>query len=182
MYIIDFIINFILDYFIAFIEINKLPFELFISFLAVIIAGISLFYSINQTINNNLHNRLSVKPYLNKVYGYETDQHRSSLTIINAGIGPAFIYKLNARSNNINYDLLNLDSLIELKALCPMTLGHTSLTYRFCLPAGDSVNIFQSLTDIPVSDVSIIHNFYSSIDLYIEYKSIYDDLFYSPPK
>ncbi len=154
-------------------EINLGPVGLILpSFMA-------LFVSLWQMYNTRLHNRITLRPYLD--YGNISGPEGCSLYIANYGLGPAFITDLKFKTQNKAFR--DVREALEI-SLPPeyrnCQLDTAEITTPSILPSKERLTLFEISRPheyFSSSDCQAIVDVIHSITIEIKYKSAYEENF-----
>lgn len=155
---------------------------------AMLISLITLIIFVRQTNIMDEQSRMSVMPYMLIELSDKSGQHRIELSLVNHGVGPAIIEKVNLQYRGRQY---TSDFHTFFKEVSPAIdslefLNHSSIYKGLAIPSGGSINAFtvgatEEEYQVFRREIARIRND-ESFDMVIQYRSIYDDSWAINPK
>lgn len=145
---------------------------------AMIVSLCALFTTFWQCILVRIHNRLSVKPYLDITHSTYNDSS-TSIKLSNVGLGPSIIdsYELSLDGKYVDTDLEGFKFVcneLGVKSMCKeRTLDNTDI-----IAADNTIYLFQVMTDadkIDDNSMEALLQLKQRVNIKINYSSIYGD-------
>lgn len=150
------------------------------SITSIFIALLALYFTKSQINKHDLHNRLTVRPFLNDSTIINNGEHTYSFSIENKGMGPAIIREA---AIYVNGEQVKGDDPLEAAIMLIsigkpiLTFGHETVAIGSYISPNEKIDIATIQTKPEYSPDQLKSDITNSVYMLIRYESIYGESF-----